>query len=260
RTGPFPAIPPSERSGATPRPVIVEDVTPINAGTEPTGVFAVVPAEPAASQPIEAPPVAEALDWARRATELEVTEPLARVEAPPLFRSTLADASAVEMRVRRPTAVVMLATATAIVMLFAVVGGILWLAATEWTSAVDGSQRSSVVAPAPTRATGEAAPSEARIPAVRRDDEPTAKPRARGKRRSHDDDLAPLETIETPTKDATPVLVPAAPVASVAGVAEAPPPPSETASAEPQPVAEPQQVAADEPGPPIAEAVTRPPA
>lgn len=261
RTGPFPAVPLSERSGATPRPILIEDVTPIGAGTEPTGVFAVVPAETVDAAPTEAPPVAEALDWARRATELEITEPVSRIEAPPAFRSSATDRAGIGKRARGTTGVAMLATATAIVMLFAVVGGILWLSAAEWTSAVDGGQRSSVVAPTSGKGTNlDAAPSEARIPAMERGDGagPVRKPRTRARRHAGDEDLAPLETIEAPTRDAAPALLPSAPVGEVGPVPEAPSePPSETATAS----ADRQPVAADEASVPAAAgAVTRPPA
>jgi hypothetical protein len=260
-----------DRSGAMPRPVL-DDATPVSGGTEPTGVFPLMPAAPAAAAvggaaPIAgAPPVAEALDWARRATELEVTEPLPRVDPPPASAVVDDDAGA------RPRRALLtgVATAAAAILLCVVGGGVLWVSASEWTSPVDGGQRSSVVAPSEAAAHGETPPSEARIPSMPRgdDDEPATKRRSRPRASTRTDDLgeAPLETVEAPTKpDTTPILAPHSPLAvEPAKPAEetevaAPAPPSPTADA---------TAAADPPAPPAdAEApagaggtMTRPPA
>jgi hypothetical protein len=257
----------ADRSGATPLP-IADDATPTS--SEPTPVF-VSPTEPMAIAPAPAPPVAEALDWARRANELEVTEPQLRVESRP-FPSAPRDEPH-ESSTRSRSVAATAATAAAVLMLCALVGGVLWFAAGEWTSPVDGTQRSSVVTPTDgARTEGDTAPSEARIPAMPRGEggEPT-KRRSRARPRATDAELAPLETIEAPVGESSaPVLKPPSPTAAI-DPATAEPATAEPATAEPPATAQASPPAPAESGttaPPAADAggtttasaTTRPPA
>jgi len=229
-------VTPLERSGATPLPVL-NDATPVDSGTDPTGGFSIVDvakASPAVAP--EAPPVAEALAWARRATELEVTESLPRVDPTPLFAAASERAS--DGRAR-PVGLAALATITAVVMLGAVVGGVLWMSASEWTSPSDGVPRSTVVAPVGGEPAADGdAPSEARIPTMpRRAEEPTtkrsrSKPRAQESSREHAEP-GPFDTIEPATPSTPPPSE--SPPSSVADTPPAVPTPGsappETASA-----------------------------
>jgi hypothetical protein len=239
-----------DRSGATPLPV-ADDATPTS--SEPTPVF-VAPTEPMAIAPAPAPPVAEALDWARRANELEVTEPQLRVESRPFPSAPRDEAHESSTRSRSVAATV--ATAAAVLMLCTLVGGVLWFAAGEWTSPVDGTQRSSVVAPTDgTRTGGDTAPSEARIPAMPRGEasEPT-KRRSRARAPRAEAELAPLETIEAPVGDASaPVLKPTSPTLAID------PATAEPVTAEPV-VAEPPATAQASPPAPAESGTTAPPA
>ncbi len=234
--------PAAERSGATPLPVI-DDSTPVSAGTEPTGVFALA----TVLEPAAAPPVAEALDWARRATELEVTESLPRLDTRP---SITIPEDAPRSSAHRRRVVATVATATAVLMLCGLVGGVLWFAAGEWTSPVDGAQRSSVVAPSDgTRSDSDTAPSEARIPAMPRGEpaEPT-KRRTRARPRTNEAELAPLETIAAPADDAaSPVLKPSSPMPAIEPTM--PEPTAEPETVEPAEAAPPATAQASPPGP-----------
>ena len=230
---PLPVRP--QRSNATPQPVF-NDSTPVHSGTEQTGTFDAVDddEEPAtiAWMPPAPPPVAEALDWARRATELEITEPLPRVESAPLAAAVASERARAG---QRRFGIAALATVTAVVMLGAVVGGVLWMSASEWTSPSDGVPRSTVVAPTDGEpATAVDAPSEARIPSMPRsadDAEPeTTTKRPRAKPRSHaspadDTEAGPFDTIEPPTQPGSaPSDTPPSPVA------EAQPAPADAAA------------------------------
>lgn len=237
-----------DRTGATPLPVL-EESTPISSGTEPTGVFALSTVTEAA-----APPVTEALDWARRATELEVTESLPRIDPRP--PSTMRDDPPRSRRRRSVGTIV--GTVAGVLTLCGLVGGVLWLAAGEWTSPVDGAQRSSVVAPADgSRTDADEAPSEARIPSMPRSEngestEPSkrrARPRPRAT--APEAELAPLETVDAPAEAvAAPlVLTPskgASPDAAKPSTADTPSPSAEPS--EPTP-AEPTTTVAAEPTP-----------
>jgi hypothetical protein len=268
----------SERSAATPVAVF-NDSTPVSSGTEQTGTFDLVDAEEPATiaWTPAAPPVTEALDWARRATELEVTEPLPRVDQAPLIAAANERERADKAR---PFGVAALATVTAIVMLGAVVGGVLWMSASEWTTPSDGVPRSTVVGPVGSEPALESgAPSEARIPSMPReavddeaDDQGTTK-RTRPKSSrspassSDHEEVGPFDTIEPSTPSGKPPAeAPPSPVAD----AQPPTPeptadavPAETAStnASTTAAAEPRPSSASEPtatAPAVADA--RPPA
>jgi len=125
RTGSMPAIPIDRHP--TPRPALPDESSPMHTGPDPTDTFVPLRDSAVTTMPVAveavAPPVATALDWARRATELEVTEPQLRIDPAPLEAETSTSNGAKV----RPAGVVALATITALVMVAAVVGGALWI-------------------------------------------------------------------------------------------------------------------------------------
>jgi hypothetical protein len=242
RTGSMPAIPIVRNP--TPPTEGPDESSPMHTGADPTGVFvpmrdSVATTMPVAVEPV-APPVPAALDWARRATELEVTEPQLRIDPPPAAAAT-STSSGVKVR---PSSVVALAAITAIIMVAALVGGALWIGQPS-ADVADLAPRESIV-PEPEPALPE---TSARIPTVEpaadRDDAPHAKSRA-----SRDSNRASKRAPSTRDRERTPLaeLAPPPPVE--------PAPPTTTPVAEAEPLRPEPHAEATPPTPPAETATT----